>query len=182
MAKKTITVSDVTGEDITEDAVEIIVLEHPSIDEPVKLDAANGDLEELRKNQREYAILEVVNEDGARERITVPAADFNELIQGDAEDVLADAEPYVSPAAKQAPAPRKSPEEKLDYKTLAYAGRPHRGKTTDEEKQMVRENLDQVNANLKAAGIRTIELSNPDHVARYDLQELAKEAGHTIDA
>jgi hypothetical protein len=66
--------------------------------------------------------------------------------------------------------------EKLDYSTLEHAGTPHRGKTTDAEKETVRNNLATVNERLKRDGIRTIDLDNAEHVARYGLEALAKEA------
>lgn len=181
MAKRVILISDITGEDIPEDeSITIIVREHPSTDEPVKLDAGKSDLASLRKNKRDYAILEVVDADGETERLIVLASDFNKFIKGDADEVLAEADVVVIPAQAHAAPKPTTDAVKLDYKTLQYAGRPHRGKTTDEEKQMVQDNLETINANLKAAGIRQIELSNADHVERYGLQELAQEAGATL--
>lgn len=64
---------------------------------------------------------------------------------------------------------------KLDYTTLEHAGKPHRGKTTDVEKEIVRNNLPAINERLKREGIRVIDLNNAEHVARYGLEALAKE-------
>jgi hypothetical protein len=66
----------------------------------------------------------------------------------------------------------------LDHSTLEHAGKPHRGKATEAEKETVRNNLAAINDRLKRDGIRTIDLDNPEHVARYGLEVLAKEAGH----
>jgi hypothetical protein len=66
----------------------------------------------------------------------------------------------------------------LDYTTLEHAGKPHRGKTTDAEKETVRGNLAVINERLKSDGIRTIDLSNAEHVTRYGLETLTKEADH----
>ncbi|MCA1682023.1 MAG: hypothetical protein LC700_02595, partial [Actinobacteria bacterium] len=57
-------------------------------------------------------------------------------------------------------------------------GKPHRGKTTEAEKETVRGNLDAINERLKADGMRTIDLDNAEHVSRYGLEALANEAGH----
>ena len=56
-----------------------------------------------------------------------------------------------------------------------HAGKPHKGKTTDAEKQLVRDHLDEVNERLAAQGLRTISLTDPDHIERYALEQLAKE-------
>ncbi|MCA1605790.1 MAG: hypothetical protein LC775_10030, partial [Acidobacteria bacterium] len=74
--------------------------------------------------------------------------------------------------------PRATPADKLDYASLEHAGKPHRGKTTEAEKETVQGNLDAINERLKADGMRTIDLDNAEHVSRYGLEALAKEAGH----
>jgi len=62
-----------------------------------------------------------------------------------------------------------------DHTTLEHAGKPHKGKTTDVEKQLVREHFDQINERLAAQGLRTISLTDPDHIERYGLQQFARE-------
>jgi hypothetical protein len=58
---------------------------------------------------------------------------------------------------------------------LEHAGKPHKGKTTDTEKQLVRDHLAEINERLAKQGIRTISLTDPEHVERYGLDQLAKE-------
>ena len=70
--------------------------------------------------------------------------------------------------------------DKLDYATLEHAGKPHRGKTTDAEKEIIRNNLDKINERLEREGSRTISLDDPEMVARYGLEDLAKEAGRLL--
>jgi len=65
--------------------------------------------------------------------------------------------------------------DRLDYTTLEHAGKPHKGKTTDTEKQLVRDHLAEINERLAKQGIRTISLTDPEHVERYGLDQLAKE-------
>jgi hypothetical protein len=65
--------------------------------------------------------------------------------------------------------------DRLDYTTLEHAGQPHKGKTTDAEKQLVRDHFDEINARLAAQGLRTISLTDPDHIERYSLQRFARE-------
>jgi hypothetical protein len=94
----------------------------------------------------------------------------------DMTDIIRRAQPAYPPR-KQARAAPVSSTEKLDYSTLAHAGKPHRGKTTDAEKEIVRDNLDKVNERLERDGMRTIRLDDAEMVARYGLEGLAKEAG-----
>jgi hypothetical protein len=75
--------------------------------------------------------------------------------------------PSQSPAAK----------DRVNYASLEHAGKPHKGRTTDAEKRLVQQHFDEINEKLAAQGVRTIELGNPDHVARYGLESLAEERG-----
>ena len=54
-------------------------------------------------------------------------------------------------------------------------GEPHKGKTTDAEKKLVRDHFDEINDRLVAQGVRTISLTDPEHVERYGLQDIAGE-------
>ena len=46
---------------------------------------------------------------------------------------------------------------------------------TDTEKQLVRDHLDEINERLADQGLRVISLSDPEHVERYGLQDLARD-------
>jgi hypothetical protein len=61
----------------------------------------------------------------------------------------------------------------VDYSSVEHAGRPHRGVTTDAEKETVRANLDAVNERLAREGHRRIDLADAELVERYGLSELA---------
>jgi len=63
----------------------------------------------------------------------------------------------------------------VNYATLEHAGKPHKGKTTDAEKRLVREHLDEINERLTAEGLRTVSLSDAEHVERYGLEDLVRE-------
>ena len=65
--------------------------------------------------------------------------------------------------------------DRLDYATREHAGKPHKGKITDTEKQLVRDHLDEINERLAGQGLRAISLTDPEHVERYGLQDLARE-------
>ena len=78
--------------------------------------------------------------------------------------------PPARPRSAAAPAAR---EDRVNYGTLEHAGKPHKGKTTDAEKQLVQAHLDEINERLAAQNLRTISLTDPDHIERYGLEELA---------
>jgi hypothetical protein len=65
--------------------------------------------------------------------------------------------------------------DRLDYATLEHAGKPHKGKVTDTEKQLVRDHLDEINLRLADQGLRTISVADPDHVERYGLRQSARD-------
>ena len=59
--------------------------------------------------------------------------------------------------------------ERVDYATLEHAGRPHRGRITDAEKDLVRNNLDKINERLRSEGLREIDPSDDTLRERYGL-------------
>lgn len=169
--------SDLSNRIIEDDepVVRMIVEKHPALqDGPVELEAASDEVEAIRKGALDVVSLKLY-QDGAVETITMEIAAFNALAgEMDMSDVLKRAEPAYAPR-KPTPLPTG---EKLDYSSLEHAGKPHRGKTTEAEKKVVRENLDAINERLARDGVRTIDLSDAQMVERYGLEELAKEAGH----
>jgi hypothetical protein len=64
---------------------------------------------------------------------------------------------------------RRTRKDRVDYTSIEHAGRPHRGRITDAEKQIVRNNLDEVNRRLRAAGLREINPEDETLQERYGL-------------
>jgi hypothetical protein len=64
--------------------------------------------------------------------------------------------------------------DRTNYATLENAGKPHKGRITEAERQLVSEHFDEVNERLAGQGIRAVSLADPDHVERYGLAELAR--------
>ena len=71
--------------------------------------------------------------------------------------------------------------DRTDYGTAAHAGKPHKGRITEAEKQLVREHFDEINDRLVAEGLRTISLVDREDVGRYGLEELARSRGIAPD-
>ena len=178
MGSKTVRFSDLSGQLIMDDdaLARIVVHEHPElVDGPVEIEAMAGEAEAMEEAALRVAVVEVYLSDDIEPRRIVMAAD--------AFDKLATEHPMQQLLIAARPA-RRSPRtaanggsrgDRLDYATLEHAGKPHKGKTTDVEKQLVRGHFDQINERLAAQGQRTLSLADPEHVERYGLEQLAAE-------
>jgi hypothetical protein len=178
MGQKTVRFSDLSGQLITDDEAlaRIVVHEHPELGEgPVEIEALAEEAETLEQAALRVAVVEVYLPDDIEPRRIVLEADaFDKLASQDpmAELLIAARPIRRSPRASANGASRG---DRLDYTTLEHAGKPHKGKTTDAEKQLVRDHLDEVNERLAAQGLRAISLTDPDHVERYGLQQFARD-------
>jgi len=181
MGQKTVRFSDLSEQLITDDSahVRIVVHEHPELDgQAVEIEAHRDEVQAITDAALQVAVVDLYVAGAAEpRRVTLDASVF---------DKLATARPMAelliaAPSAKRAPRSRAAAagsdrNERVDYGTLEHAGKPHKGKTTDAEKQLVREHLKEINKRLAAAGLRTIDLNDPGHVERYGLEDLAAES------
>src|SRR3954447_9289909 len=199
MSKRYVTMSDLTGQPINDDndIVTIAVLEHPALEHPVQLDAAQNELKGLSGSSKDFVLLEVLSDGGdKRERMVLELADFEALIKsGEPQDVLENAERYetersagraiveaITPKRRGRGAAAAAPKAKgVDYKQPENAGLIHRGRITDEEKAIVQANFNQANANRRREGQPELDLSNPKDVEKYGLQALAEKKGVSLN-
>ncbi|HYB18955.1 MAG TPA: hypothetical protein VEF71_26290 [Streptosporangiaceae bacterium] len=178
MGSKTVRFSDLSGQLIMDDdaLARIVVHEHPElVDGPVEIEALTGEARAMEQAALRVAVVEVYLPDDIEPRRIVMEADvFDKLAtEHPMEQLLIAARPVRRGPRTSAIGGSRS--DRLDYATLEHAGKPHKGKTTDVEKQLVRDHFDRINERLAAHGIRTISLTDPDHVERYGLQEFARE-------
>ena len=178
MGSKTVRFSDLSGQLIMDDdaLARIVVHEHPElVDGPVEIEALTGEARAMEQAALRVAVVEVYLPDDIEPRRIVMEADaFDKLATEHPMEQLLIAARLVRRGPRTS-ANGGSRGDRLDYATLEHAGQPHKGKTTDAEKQLVRDHFDQINERLAAQGIRTISLTDPDHVERYGLQEVARE-------
>lgn len=181
MAKKTITLSDLSGQDVPEgDEVEVRVLELDGLSQPVRLDASKTEVDRLRVESTSLALIELVMPDGEIVRLALSADQFRKAIRGDADEVLANAEGLsFTPPQAESTAPRRgrrprgegaapsTAEAKLDYTAPENAGILHRGRVTETEAEWVRLNLDEANANRTRAGQPIIDPTDEKEKKRY---------------
>ena len=196
MGQKTVRFSDLSGQLITEDdaLARIVVHDHPELgDGPVEFEALTDEAKVIEKAALRVAIVElhVPGEDEPR-RVVVDAATIDALAtHTPMNELLITARP-ARPARRATKTTSGSASSnstntststststsgggRVNYATLEHAGEPHKGKTTDLEKQLVRDHFDEINDRLVAQGLRTISLADPEHVERYGLQDLASE-------
>lgn len=176
MGQKTVRFSDLSGQLIMDDDMpaRIVVHEHPELaNGPVEIEALTGEVKTIEKAALRVAVVELYLPGGEIRRMTMEAAAFDKLATDrPMSELLVSARPARrAPRATAAAASSRS--ERADYSTIDHAGKPHRGKVTEEEKQLVRDHLDEINERLAAQGIRTISLTDPEHVERYGLADLA---------
>lgn len=177
MGQKTVRFSDLSGQLITrEDTLaRIVVLEHPELgDTPVEFEALTDEATEIEKAALRVAVVELhLPGEGEPRRVTMDAAAFDQLASDrPMSELLITARPARRPA-RAAGAAAAGRGGRVNYATIEHAGEPHKGKTTDAEKQLIREHLDEINERLAASGLRTISLTDPEHVERYGLEDLA---------
>ncbi|MBO1417947.1 hypothetical protein [Streptomyces sp. FH025] len=180
MGQKIIRFSDLTGKHAQDDGdlVRLVVLRHPELtDGPVEIDALAGELSELPELALDLVTVELHHPDRAEPQTLVMEVEtFNRLASAaPMSEVLRGARPTAGAAA---PSPAlANGRDRVNYASLEHAGRPHKGRTTEAEKQVVRQHLDEINERLAAEGVRTIDPANTEHVTRYGLDTLARETG-----
>jgi len=186
VGQKTVRFSDLSGQLITEDdaLARIVVHDHPELgDSPVEIEALTDEARTIEKAALRVAIVELhlPDEDEPR-RVVIDVETFDRLATDTPmNELLISARPArpARPARRvgRAPATTAGGSDggggRVSYATLEHAGEPHKGKTTDAEKRLVRDHFEEINDRLVAQGLRTISLADPEHVERYGLQDLA---------
>ncbi len=182
MGQKTVRFSDLSGQLIMHDdaLARIVVHEHPELgDSPVEIEALTDEAEAMEQAALRVAVVDLYLRDDIEPRRIVMEADvFDKLAT---ENPMSELLIAARPARRSSRTPASSTPrgDRVDYATLEHAGKPHKGKTTDTEKQLVRDHLAEINERLARQGIRTINLTDPEHVERYGLDQLARE--HTME-
>ena len=177
MGQKTVRFSDLSGQLIMHDdaLARIVVHEHPELgDGPVEIEALTEEAEAMEEAALRVAVVDLYLPDDIEPRRIVMEADaFDKLAtQNSMAELLTAARPVRRSTKTSAGGSRS---DRLDYTTLEHAGKPHKGKVTDTEKQLVRDHLDEINERLAGQGLRVISLTDPEHVERYGLQDLARD-------
>jgi len=184
MGQKTVRFSDLSGQLIMHDdaLARIVVQEHPELgDGPVEIEVLTEEAEIMEDAALRVAVIDLYLPDDVEPRRVVMEADaFDKLAtQSSMAELLTAARPVRRNT--RAAASSSSRGDRLDYTALEHAGKPHKGKITDAEKQLVHDHLDEINERLAGQGLRTISLTDAEHVERYDLHDLARERNMELE-
>src|SRR6266851_8079993 len=155
MGQKTVRFSDLSGQLIMHDdaLARIVVHEHPELgDGPVEIEALTEEAEAMEESALQVAVIDLYLPDDIEPRRIVMEADaFDKLATQNSMDELLTAARPVRRSTRSS-ATGGSRQDRLDYATREHAGKPHKGKLTD-----------------------------PEHVERYGLQELARERNMELE-
>jgi hypothetical protein len=169
-------VSDLSGKQGDEHGfAKLIVHEHPNYQTPITLEVLPDEVGDLPEDEQ-YVSVELIQPRERRGRRAIIALErFNKLASsGDMNAVLlnAVADTHTRRGGGQAVPLRgrgRSRKDRVDYATIEHAGRPHRGRITDAEKALVRDNLDRINDRLRSEGQREIDPNDATLKERYGL-------------
>ncbi len=179
MGTKVIHVSDISGREGTgEELGRLVIHQHPDFQQvPITLDVLPEEMKTLEA-ATQLVVIEYFAPGSRRgERLTVTMEDFSRLAPDGTDmkavvfQALIDQQGRATKAARSADGgqPAPSRRSKVDYTTLEHAGEPHRGRITETEKRLVRENLDEINRRLRAQGMREIDPTEEAMKDRYGL-------------
>src|SRR4051812_15088397 len=179
MARVTVKVSDLTGNQIPDEQSEArLVVEHPDFPEPIGLDVLPDEVLPLLTDENSRFVIVSMSdpESPNPQRYVLSLADFNQLFQREnMYDVLQRALESQQ-EEREAETPRRgrgrkavseTPRPRVDYSSAVHAGEPHRGTISEGEKEFVRKNLDEVNRRLREQGQREIDPNDPRMAVRY---------------
>ena len=172
MAVKSVTISDISGEEIADDkAVRVVIDEHPSLNFAVELDVTPDEAAKFQPAKLELVQIAVFEPGRPPRRVVVEAKSLESLF-GDVkfDDVLAGARQASSTfAAPRVRQPSRTSASKRDYSGPEWAGVEHRGRTSEAEAAWVRENLDKANANRAREGQSPIDVNDEKMKRRFGL-------------
>jgi len=178
VAVKVVHVSDLTGREGDKSEFADLEVRHPDFRESIQLEALPSEIEGLLKFAARVVQIDYTAP-GAHspQRLFVPVDDFN-AAAGDKDMKAILMEALTAAHAERARAagdgrkttrPGAAGRAKVNYASLEHAGEPHRGLITEAEKELVRRNLETVNARLSRNGMRTIDPADPKIKERYGI-------------
>ncbi len=183
MAVKHVVVSDISGEELADDDHVRVIVQHPDIAGPVEIDVSTAEAAAMTSTTLRLAALTVYEPDRAPRTVQIETSalaglfddvDLEQILEGARRAELASLPPSQRPAgagggraARSASAGDRATS--TDYTAPDRFGQLHRGRVTEEEARLVRENREQASANRQAQGRGAIDFSDPAEVKRYSL-------------
>lgn len=188
MAVRPTVFSDISNNPVPDDQhVRIIIQEHPALNgSQVQIDVSLDEASKLTSDNSDMVIFQIFEPNKPPRRVVLNGTDLAKLYKGvDFADVIQRAEPVPqrAEAAARSVATRgrpkgttKAPKAQgsgINYRDMENIGLEHRGRVTEEEAQLVRENLDKANANRAREGQAPIDPTNEKFAKRYGMTPAA---------
>lgn len=155
-----------------DESVKIVVIEHPAITDgvPREIEALAAEVKGIEDKALNVVRVELHRDGAEPVTLTLDVKTFDDYSTDTTmAEAIMNGVPMVERRRGSKTAGSSSEKAKINYATLEHCGRVHRGKLTEAEKELVRTNLEAVNANLRKLGERQIDPKNPEHAAKYSL-------------
>lgn len=176
MAIRQIVVSDIGGEELKDGKVaKLRVSGHPVLgSRQVELDVGIDEARQFEDSASEFVYLEVDVPGDAPKEVVLDVQAFEKAFgNADVQEVLEHAregtkpEPQTRRRRQRSTASSSAPAQKRDYTDIENIGLEHRGRVTEKEAEMVRENLDRANVNRAREGQAPIDPADAKMKKRY---------------
>ncbi|MET0324693.1 MAG: hypothetical protein ABW219_05660 [Ilumatobacteraceae bacterium] len=182
MVFKQVVLSDLSGDELTDDTHVRVVVQHPDLPTAVELDVSAAEADKLASTTLRLVELTIHAPNVPPRSVTMETKVLDRLFAGvDVDQVLEGARavdlarvppsqrgrtPVSTPPARSAGADKG---EKIDYTAPDRYGQLHRGRLTDEERELVRANREQASRNRQAQGHPPIDWDDDKEKTRYGL-------------
>jgi hypothetical protein len=178
MAVKQVVVSDISGVELADGDHARVIVQHPDIAVPVELDVSTDEAAQLTETTLRLVAMTVLEPDKPPRSVQIETkvldklfsgVDFDRVLEGARRADLASVPPSQRPGRQGGGTARSGRPEKADYTAPDRFGQLHRGRVTDEEARLVREDRRQASANREAQGHPPIDFDDPTEQKRYGL-------------
>lgn len=169
MAVRQIVVSDLSGEELSDETHARVIVEHPDVGTPLELDVSTEEAKLLQDTTLRLVTFSVFAPNEPPRRAVVETKTLDKLFPDvDFDRVLEGARKAEASSGRSSRTTgRASMQGKVDYTSPEHAGILHRGRVTEREAAWVREHLEQANANRRRAGQPEIDPDDPKERQRY---------------
>ncbi|MET0146545.1 MAG: hypothetical protein ABW328_17420 [Ilumatobacteraceae bacterium] len=180
MVFKQIVLSDLSDTELTDDTHVRVVVRHPDLPSAVELDVSADEASRLVSTPLRLVEMTIHAPNVPPRSVTMETKVLDRLFDGvDFDRVLEGARSVDErriPPSQRPGRPSASPAastgqraEKIDYTAADRYGQLHRGRLTDEERELVRANREQASSNRQAQGHPPIDWDDDKEKARYGL-------------
>jgi len=178
MAVKQVVVSDISGAELADDDHARVIVQHPDFNVPLELDISTEEAAKLTDTTLRLVSMTVLEPDQPPRSVQIETkvldklfgdVDIDKVLEGARRADLASVPPSQRPGRSAAATPRPARGERADYTAPDRFGQLHRGRVTEEEARLVREQRDRASRNRQAQGHPPIDFDDPVEIKRYGL-------------